>query len=417
MSGRTQVAGRPRREAAGKGDVGHGAPGPDDLGGTTEPAWTEGTLVPNSATREGRSPASRRCGSRSAGCVSDKIAVICPSSSPFFVLVAIFAGTIATSSTSATATVAGQPTSIALGRHAARTGRPTAASTTEHPFGIAPRTATTTSPGWSTAAAPRCSIAGVGHLFAAHRRGARPDRRLHGRRWSTESSRSCTDLFLTIPFLLAALTHRPPIIVRAVRDDPERYDQVTSSTPDRRAGDLRLDAGIARLIRGEVLSLREREFVQAARVIGMPTYRILLQGAAAQPGRSDRGGGLAHAAGVRRRRGGLAFLGIGVIGRPSWGQTIRPRLLDFFADLPALPLRAGARDRAARRGPQPAGRRGPRRPRSQDPSLTPTQTSPSRASQGANTRKERLDNETGQATGGHRRCRDVRARRMRRGHI
>ena len=35
--------------------------------------------------------------------------------------------------------------------------------------------------------------------------------------------------------------------------------------------------GTARLIRGEVLSLREREFVQAARVMGMPTCRILFK--------------------------------------------------------------------------------------------------------------------------------------------
>ena len=34
---------------------------------------------------------------------------------------------------------------------------------------------------------------------------------------------------------------------------------------------------MARLIRGEVLSLREREFVQAARVLGMPTRRILFK--------------------------------------------------------------------------------------------------------------------------------------------
>ncbi|MEO3938713.1 ABC transporter permease [Dermatophilaceae bacterium Soc4.6] len=35
--------------------------------------------------------------------------------------------------------------------------------------------------------------------------------------------------------------------------------------------------GLARLIRGEVLSLREREFVQAAKVIGVPTRQILFR--------------------------------------------------------------------------------------------------------------------------------------------
>ena len=34
---------------------------------------------------------------------------------------------------------------------------------------------------------------------------------------------------------------------------------------------------MTRIIRGEVLSLREREFVQAARVMGVPTRRILFK--------------------------------------------------------------------------------------------------------------------------------------------
>ena len=35
--------------------------------------------------------------------------------------------------------------------------------------------------------------------------------------------------------------------------------------------------GMARLVRGQVLSLREREFIEAARAIGVPTHRILLR--------------------------------------------------------------------------------------------------------------------------------------------
>jgi peptide/nickel transport system permease protein len=36
-------------------------------------------------------------------------------------------------------------------------------------------------------------------------------------------------------------------------------------------------ANLARLVRGEVLSLREREFIQAARVIGVPTSKVLFK--------------------------------------------------------------------------------------------------------------------------------------------
>ena len=35
--------------------------------------------------------------------------------------------------------------------------------------------------------------------------------------------------------------------------------------------------GIARLVRGQVLSLREKEFIEAARAIGVPTWKILLR--------------------------------------------------------------------------------------------------------------------------------------------
>ena len=36
-------------------------------------------------------------------------------------------------------------------------------------------------------------------------------------------------------------------------------------------------AGLARIIRGEVLSLREREFVLAAKAIGVPTRQVLFK--------------------------------------------------------------------------------------------------------------------------------------------
>jgi ABC-type dipeptide/oligopeptide/nickel transport system permease subunit len=79
---------------------------------------------------------------------------------------------------------------------------------------------------------------------------------------------------------------------------------------------------LARLVRGEVLSLREREFVQAARVIGVPTRRILfkelLPNLIAPIIVSISLGLPAFVA----AEAGLAYLGIGVVGIPSWGQTI-----------------------------------------------------------------------------------------------
>lgn len=80
--------------------------------------------------------------------------------------------------------------------------------------------------------------------------------------------------------------------------------------------------GMARLIRGQVLGLREHESIQSAQVIGVPTRQILFKEllpnliapivisiSLALPG-------------FVALEGGLSYLGIGITGAPSWGQTI-----------------------------------------------------------------------------------------------
>ena len=80
---------------------------------------------------------------------------------------------------------------------------------------------------------------------------------------------------------------------------------------------------LARLIRGEVLSLRERDFITAARALGVPTRQILLKEllpnltgpiivslTMAVP---------AYVAG----EAGLSYLGVGLVEpTASWGRTI-----------------------------------------------------------------------------------------------
>ena len=88
-----------------------------------------------------------------------------------------------------------------------------------------------------------------------------------------------------------------------------------------------------RLVRGEVLSLREREFVQAARVIGVPTRRILFKELLPNliaPIIVSISLGLPA---FVTAEAGLAFLGIGVVGVPSWGQTIN-KAVNFFNTYP-----------------------------------------------------------------------------------
>jgi peptide/nickel transport system permease protein len=89
----------------------------------------------------------------------------------------------------------------------------------------------------------------------------------------------------------------------------------------------------ARIVRGAVLSLREREFVQAARVIGVPTRRILfkelLPNLIAPIIVSISLGLPAFVA----AEAGLAYLGIGATGKASWGQTI-DRAVPYFNTYP-----------------------------------------------------------------------------------
>jgi len=90
---------------------------------------------------------------------------------------------------------------------------------------------------------------------------------------------------------------------------------------------------LARLVRGEVLSLREREFIQAARVIGVPTRRILFKELLPNlmaPIIVSISLGLPA---FVTAEAGLAYLGIGVVGVPSWGQTI-DAAVPFFSTYP-----------------------------------------------------------------------------------
>ena len=115
--------------------------------------------------------------------------------------------------------------------------------------------------------------------------------------------------------------------------------------------------GVARLIRGEVLSLREREFVQAARVIGMPTSRILVKELLPNLVAPIVVSVSLMLPAFVAAEAGLAFLGIGVTSGISWGQTIN-KAVASLRDVPALPL--GADDRHRRSGARaqpPRGRR------------------------------------------------------------
>lgn len=100
--------------------------------------------------------------------------------------------------------------------------------------------------------------------------------------------------------------------------------------------------GYARLVRGEVLRIRELEFVQAARAAGAPTARILLRHVLPQ----TLGPLIVQAsigmAGVILAEASLSFLGLGIQApSPSWGSMLRDSV-KYLAFAPHLALAPGA---------------------------------------------------------------------------
>lgn len=138
-----------------------------------------------------------------------------------------------------------------------------------------------------------------------------------------------TDLFLSFPFLLGALALAPVIISRFGGD----ADTLSRAQFYALVGVLVFFGwmGLARLVRGQVLSLREREFIQAAQVIGAPTRRILfkelLPNLVAPIVIAISLGLPAFVA----AEAGLSFLGIGLSGIPSLGQTVNDARVWFEA--------------------------------------------------------------------------------------
>jgi peptide/nickel transport system permease protein len=286
---------------------------PTELAGTTN--------GPEAASKDvaGRSPMQIALGRLK----SDKIAVFCFSVVMLFVLIAIFAGQIAdffnvdTEVTLASERVAfdGMP----------KTGPPNHGFEMDHPFGLAPATGEDNLAYWLFGARTSLLIAGTGTVVASFIGiifglisgyvGGLLDRMLS----------FVTDFFLTLPLLLAALS-LSPLIADYFLHIPEQFDADKYARVQTMALISILGVlgwmGTARLIRGEVLSLREREFVQAARVMGMRTRRILFKELMPNLAAPIVVSMSLMLPAFVALEAGLAYLGIGVTTGASWGQTI-----------------------------------------------------------------------------------------------
>jgi len=79
----------------------------------------------------------------------------------------------------------------------------------------------------------------------------------------------------------------------------------------------------ARFIRGEILSIRERDYIEAARAMGLPAYRIIFRHLIPGAMSPVLVTGALAVAGMIGAEAGLSFLGLGISPpTPSWGNMV-----------------------------------------------------------------------------------------------
>lgn len=251
---------------------------------------------------------------------NDKVAVVSFVVVMFFVFIAVFAPLLARAI--GVEYDAGRPSEdLILTNGMPNEGPPFFGFTWDHPLGKQPRTGDDNLANWLYGARTSLEVAGLAAvattvigitigLMAGYSRG-----------WLDRVLSFIIDLFLSFPFLLGALA-LAPILINRFADDSEKlgfwqfWSLIFVLTI---FGWMYL----ARLVRGEVLSLREREFILSARAIGVPTRAVLLRellpNLIAPIVVSFSLGLPAFVA----AEAGLAYLGIGLTGQASWGQTIQ----------------------------------------------------------------------------------------------
>ncbi|UPK76966.1 ABC transporter permease [Nocardioidaceae bacterium SCSIO 66511] len=249
----------------------------------------------------------------------DKVAVISAAVVLFFVLIAIFAPLIADLFGVGYRTESGAET-LDVTTNYGKVGPPVHGFTWEHPLGIAPNSGYDLLGEWLYGARTSIGVAVVATLISTVVGVVVGLVAGFATGWLDKVISFVIDTFLAFPFVLGALA-LTPIITSRWADDEETLKVATffSVVFVLSAFGWML---LARLVRGEVLSLREREFVQAARVIGVPQRKILFREVLPNLTAPIIVAVSLGLPAYVSAEAGLAYLGIGMSGVASWGQTI-----------------------------------------------------------------------------------------------
>ncbi|TQM58357.1 ABC transporter permease [Humibacillus xanthopallidus] len=255
----------------------------------------------------------------------DKVAIFCSVIIIFFILVAIFAPLLYSLQAVDPITGAKADPYTVHTELVDFNGIPTVGASSAHWLGVEPRLGRDLFARWAVGARPSLVIgfiaAGVSTVLGvtlgliAGYAGGWPDRVIT---W-------ITDFFLSLPILLLVIAI-VPIAQKSIAGGADLTAEQTSAI---RFWVLIVILfvfgwmGLARLVRGEVKSLREREFVQAARAIGVPTRQILFKEVLPNlVGPIIVSASIAVPAYITYEAT-LSYLGVGLVEpTASWGRTI-----------------------------------------------------------------------------------------------
>jgi peptide/nickel transport system permease protein len=256
----------------------------------------------------------------------DKVAVVCACTATLLILLAVCAPLI-TNALDISWDVS-QPDSVDIitgldgfNMPLPEYGPPYGGFTWDHPLGIAPRVATDNLAYLLYGLRDSLFISGIATVLSVAIGLLVGLAAGFSRGWLDRVLSFIIDIFLSFPFILFALAVAP-ILADRLGTDSEKlqtaqlWSLIIILT-------LFSWMGLARLVRGQVLSMREREFVLAAQVIGASTWRILIKELVPNLIATLVVVVSLAIPGFIAAEVGLSFLGLGLTGLPSMGQMIQ----------------------------------------------------------------------------------------------